>query len=160
MRSENRGGGGEAPLQAAQDAAAFALCRGRLERAVAASCDPAQPWAARVAAAIRAALAFATADPVAAWILTVHVASRRLEGAAAFTAMVDHFVVALNREAPPTNHPERTARNTVTRVARQTLLHLELRPDTPATAIAPDLIVFALTPYVGLAEAQRWAGDV
>jgi hypothetical protein len=37
------------------------------------------------------------------------------------------------------------------------LLHLEAQPDEPVTAIASDLIVFALTPYVGLTAARRLA---
>jgi hypothetical protein len=74
--------------------------------------------------------------------------------------MVDDFAARLNRGAPPVGHPERTARNVVTRIARQTLLHLEMRPDVPVSEIAPDLIVFALVPYTGLAEAQRWAAAV
>ncbi len=59
--------------------------------------------------------------------------------------------------SPPTRHPERTARNVVLRIARQVLLQLELNPASPPSALAPELIVFALTPYLGLAEAQRWA---
>ena len=144
-------------MEAAQDADAFALCRRRLERTVAASCDPAQPWGAGIATAIQAALRFAETDPVAARVLTVHAAFRRIEGDAAFTAMVDHFAATLNRGAPPTSRAELTARNIVTRIARQTLLHLEMRPDVPVAEIAPDLIVFALTPYAGFAEAQRWS---
>jgi hypothetical protein len=110
-----------------------------------------------VAAGIEAALRFAETEPVAAQVLTVHTAHRRLDGGSAFTEMVDHFAGLLNREAPSTDRPERTGRNVVTRIARQTLLHLETRPGVPVTEIAPDLIVFALTPYVGFAAAQRWA---
>jgi hypothetical protein len=157
VRSENRGVGGKTPLEAAQDPVAFALCRRRLERTLAASCDPAQPWAAGAAAAIEAALGFAEVDPVAARVLTVHSAFRRIEGAAPFMAMVEDFAAVLNCGAPPTSRPERTARNIVTRVARQTLLQLEMRSNAPVVEIAPDLIVFALTPYTGFAEAHRWA---
>jgi hypothetical protein len=157
VSSENRSGGGEIPLEAVGDAAAFELCRRRLEYAVDASCDPAQPWASRVAAAIRAACGFAETDPVAARVLTVHAAFRRIEGAAAFTAMVDHYAELFNGDAPAIARPQRTARNIVTRIARQTLLHLEARPSAPLSEIAPDLIVFTLTPYTGLAEAQRQA---
>lgn len=139
--------------------AGFALYRRRLERAVADSCDPAQAWAARVATAIAAALAFAEANPVAAQALTFHAAFRRGEGEAEFAAMIDHFAALLDRDAPPVAHPERTARNVVTRIARQTLLHLEMKPDAPLTEIAPDLVLFALIPHVGLAEARRYAAS-
>jgi hypothetical protein len=71
--------------------------------------------------------------------------------------MVDDLAAVLRRGAPAVPRPERTARNLVLRVARQMLLHLESRPDEPVTMIGPDLIVFALTPYVGLAAARRLA---
>lgn len=135
----------------------LALYRRRVERAVAASCDPAQPWAGRVAAAIRATLAFAEATPVAARNLTIAAAFRREGDEAAFAAMVDHFAALLSRGAPPVRRPERTARTIVTRIARQTLLHLETRPGAPLAEVAPDLILFALIPYTSLAEAQRHA---
>lgn len=157
MERENRGGGADDPIQTADDAVAFALYRRRLERVVAASCDPSQPWAARVAVAIRAALVLATNDPVAARALTVHAAQRRMNGGFAFVAMVDGLAEKLARDAPPTAHADRMARNLVRRIARQTFLHLELRPGDPVTEIAPDLIVFALTPYVGFSESRRWA---
>lgn len=159
MNGEKRGGRGEAALTTAQDAADFALHRGRLERVVGAACDPGQPWPARVGAAIRAALVFAAVDPPAARSLAVHAASGRVEGDPSFAAMIDHFAALLNREAPSIARPESLAANIVARIARQVLLHLETRPDTPVTAIAPDLIVFALTPYTGFAEARRWAED-
>lgn len=159
MTSDKRGGGGAAPLDAAQDAAAFGLCRKRLERAVGRSCDPEEEWAARVAVAIRAALEFADAEPVAARVLTVHAAHRRLDGASAFAAMVEHFAALLAVGAPPTSRPVETAEDVVLRVARQTLLRLELQPGSSVAEIAPDLIMFALTPYTGFAVAQRLAGD-
>ena len=71
-------------------------------------------------------------------------------------ALVDEFAAHLIADAPPVPHPERTARNVVLRLMRQTLLQLELRGEPP-TAIAPDLVVFAPTPYLGLREARRWA---
>ena len=73
--------------------------------------------------------------------------------------MVDEIAARLAEGAPPTRHPERTARNVVLRVARQLLLQLEVRRDEPPSAIAPELVVFALTPYIGMAEAQRWAEE-
>jgi hypothetical protein len=138
----------------------YAFVRGRFERRVAAAIgteDGAAPWAARVATAIRAALAAAAAERDAALLLLLPVAGRRSDDHAAFAEMVDDLAGRLRAGAPPVPDAERTARNLVLRLARQTLLHLELDPGEPVTAIAPDLIVFALTPYVGLAEARRLA---
>jgi hypothetical protein len=155
--TEKRGGQGGAVLEAAQDADSFGLCLERLERAVLAVCDPQLPWPAGVAAGIRAALQFADAAPVAAGVLTVHATGRRLDGAAAFAAMVDRFADLLLLGAPPTRRPDSISRNVVARIARQMILHLENRPDRPMTEIAPDLINFALTPFLDFAEAKRWS---
>lgn len=157
MTSKSRGESDAAVLLAAADAATFALCRKRLERAISAACTPDRQWPARVAAGIEAALRFADADSTATRVLTTQAAFRGRHGAQAFEEMVDRFADLFRRGAPPTSHPDRTARTIVVRIARQTLLQLERRPDARATEIAPDLIVFALIPYLGFAEAQRWA---
>ena len=117
------------------------------------------PWAEEVAATIRIGLARAATDPAAARQLTLPASGRRGGDADAYGAMVDELSARLLRGAPPLPDPQRTARNVVVRVARQTLLQLETRPEEPVTAITPDLIVFALTPYVGLAEARRLAAQ-
>lgn len=112
----------------------------------------------RVAAGIGAALELAEADPVAGRVLTLPSAHRGRGGSTpGFAGMVDRFATQLSAGAPAVTRPERTARNTVLRVARQVLLYIETRPSLPVTEISPDLIVFALTPYVGLAEARRRA---
>jgi len=135
----------------------YAFLRSRFERDLAAAVDPAAPWPERVAAAISTALRMAEADPAAARRLTLPAAGRRSDDLGSFTSMVDDLAAKLRRDAPAVARPERTARNVVLRVARQVLLQLELRPGEPVTAIASDLVLFALTPYVGLATARRLA---
>lgn len=135
----------------------YAILRSRFERDLAAAIDPAAPWPERVAAAIRAVLRSAAADPAAAHRLALPAAGRRTEDLTPFTAMVDELAALLRCGAPAIPDPARTARNLILRVARQILLHLEARPNEPVTTIGPDLIVFALTPYVGLAAARRLA---
>lgn len=156
MGQKNRGDRGGSIRKIAQDPEAFSRCRNRLERSIGAACEPGRSWQQRVAEAIRAALRFAEAEPVAARILTVHSACRRYGDEVSFTGLVDDLAARLAADAPPVPNPERTARNVVLRIMRQTLLQLELRREGP-TAIAADLVVFALTPYVGLKEAQRQA---
>lgn len=120
--------------------------------------DDPSAWAAGVAAAIREGLARAEADPVSARRLTLPASGRRGGDRDGYARMVDDLCARLLNGAPSLRDPERTARNTVVRAARQVLLHLESRPEDPVTEIAPDLIVFALTPYVGLAAARHLAG--
>jgi hypothetical protein len=135
----------------------YAILRSRFERDLTAAVDPEAPWPERVAAAIQGALRSAAADPLAARRLTLPAAGRRSDDLASFTAMVDDLAAKLRRDAPAVPSPERTARNLVVRLARQVLFHLEAQPEEPVTTIAPDLIVFALTPYVGLTAARRLA---
>jgi hypothetical protein len=135
----------------------YVILRYRFERDLTAAVDPAAPWPERVAMTIRAVLRSADADPAAAHRLFLPAAGRRSDDLASFTALVDDLAAKLRRDAPAVPSPERTARNLVVRVGRQVLLHLETRPDEPVITIAPDLVVFALTPYVGLAAARRFA---
>lgn len=135
----------------------YVALRLRFERAVASTVDRRVTWPERLATAIRAALQQAAADPAAARRLVLPAAGRRTDDLVPFVEAVDGLAARLRRDAPVVPHPERTARNLVLRVARQALLHLETRPEEPVTTIGPDLIVFALTPYVGLAEARRLA---
>jgi hypothetical protein len=137
----------------------FIHCRQRLERAVADSCGSEQPWAECVAAAIRAALELAEADPAAGHVLTVHAANRGGGIDRGFADLVDRLASLWSSGAPPVPLPELTAHNAILRIARQVLLYIETRPATPVTEIVPDLVVFSLTPYVGLAAARRAAGS-
>jgi hypothetical protein len=145
--------------EALQDPDSFARCRDRLDAAIAGGCEPGAPWPAQVIAAIRAALEFAESDRLAALVITAHAAHRRSLSTPAFAAMVEQWAGRLREGAPPTRHPHRTATGVAQRIARQILLQLELRPDVPPTRIAGDLIVFALTPYLGFVEALRWAEE-
>lgn len=143
--------------EALQDPDGFGPCRARLDAAIEGSCEPGGPWPDRVVAALRAALEFAESDRVSALVIAAHAAHRRSTHMPAFAAMVEDWAARLREGAPPTRHPQRTATAVVQRTARQILLQLELRPEVPPTTIAADLIVFALTPYLGFVEALRWA---
>lgn len=136
----------------------FILCQLRLELALGASRGSGDGWAARIAGAIRAALELVDADGMLGRVLTTPAANRRREPDPQFTAMVDHLAELWLRGAPPIPNPKRAARVHIMRIARQVLLHLEMRPQSAVTEIAPDLIVLTLTPYVGLTEARRRAG--
>lgn len=149
------GAGAAADLGAAPEP--YAVVRRRFERELTSAAPPEAPWPERLAVAIRAALCQAARDPTAARRLVLPVAGRRNHDLGPFTEMVDGLAAALRCGAPAVPRPERTARNLVLRVARQILLHLETRPEEPVTALAPDLIVFALTPYIGLPAARRLA---
>jgi hypothetical protein len=131
--------------------------RRRLEAAVDSSCDRGEAWAARVAAGVRAALQLVEAEPESGRALAAQAANRGGGWEPEFAALVEALAARFERDAPPVARPERTARNTVLLLVRQVLLYLETRPAGRVTEIAPDLIVFSITPYVGLEEARRRA---
>jgi hypothetical protein len=156
MGSEAWIGADPVALDAAQSAVEFRRCRKRLERRIDRACDPDQPWPARASAGIHAALDFARTDPTAAWVLTVHATVRRLDGGATFGEMVDRLAGIFSRGAPePRQPPPLSPENVVIRIARQA--HRQIEAGETVVDISADLIFFALTPYVGYAEAKRWS---
>jgi hypothetical protein len=137
----------------------YAKVRARFERDVVKASGSWTTWPEGIAATIRAALAVGAADPSTAYRLTEPASGRRSRDHAAFVAAVEDLGARLRHGAPGAMRAERPARNLVLRVARQVCLQLENRPGEALTEIAPDLIVLALTPCVGLAEARRLAAQ-
>lgn len=135
--------------------AEFDRCLGRLEQAVADSCDRGAEWPHAVAGGVYAALEFAAADPAAARVLTGEATARWRHGEPAFVAMVDRFAALLSRGAPAPNPRLPDARSVVTRIARQ--VNLQLEAGREVMEIAPDLTFLALMPYLGFAGARRWS---
>ena len=158
MAVKKRSAAKPAALDVAKKMEAFALCRHRLERAVANSCEIDQPWAARITGAIYASLEFAASDPGAARLLTVHAAVRRFGGGEAFEAMIDHFADLFSQGAPERKRRAAASPNSaLTRIARQTYHQVENGRAEEMVEIAPGLIAYVLTPYVGYEEAKRWS---
>lgn len=132
----------------------FIASRRRLESVIERACASGGSWAERVAAATQAGLEWVEGDPEAGEALAGRVVSRDMGLDPEFAELVEQLAAMLGRGAPAVGRPERTARNTVLLLARQVLLYIETRPGGAVTEIAPDLIVFALTPYVGMEEAR------
>jgi hypothetical protein len=81
---------------------------------------------------------------------------RRVEPEPAFNEMIDRFSALLDQGAPtPSPRPAPDARSTVLRIARQVINQIESGRAEEMLRIAPDLSVYALTPYVGYTEAKR-----
>lgn len=134
----------------------FGHCRERLEAAIEEACEGQVGWPARVSCAVRAALGFAAADPDAGRTLTEGARLHRRENEE-FAVLVDRLAAQLARGAPPRNQRLPDAATVVTRIARQVNLELEAGRGPTLAAIAPDLTFLALMPYLGFAEARRWA---
>jgi hypothetical protein len=139
--------------------AAFARLQVRLEEACAGCVD----WSDGVAAAVRAALEFAAADPAAANVLTNEALAAGQDGIARRERLLAYVGRGLipgrsqrpdARELPPvTEHA--LAGGIVAIVGER--LDRGRAADLPA--LAPEAIQFVLTPYLGPDEARRIAAS-
>jgi len=138
---------------------AFARLQIRVETACAAEAD----WSAQVAAAIRAALAFAAADPESADVLTNGAMAEGRDGFARYERMLAHFGEGLRPGRAERPHgeglPETTEKAMVAGFASliANRLHGEAAAELPG--IAPEAIQFVLTPYLGAEDARRLGAE-
>lgn len=133
---------------------AFAQLQAQVETA----CAGEAAWPARVAAGIRAALAFAAADPAAAQALTNEAMTDGGEGFARYDRMLEHFAADLRpgRDERPEGEllPEITEKLMVGGLASLIAQRLDFGRQAELPALAPEAIQFVLTPYVGTEEAR------
>jgi hypothetical protein len=138
--------------------AAFSGAVGRLQVAVLEACQEQEQWSAKVAAAIAAAIDFAATEPKSVQLLTVEALIQRPDGGRRYVQTIEHFAELLRIEAPVDDRrPQSTEQALVGGVA--TTIADRMRHDTPneLQAAIPELVEFVLLPYVGSAEAKRWA---
>ena len=139
---------------------AFARLQIRIETACASEPD----WPAGVAAGIRAALAFAAADPVAAQVLTNDAMAEGKVGFSRYDRMIEYFAAALQPGRAERPHgdrlPEITEKTMVGGVAMLVAQRLNFGRHVELPRLASEATQFVLTPYLGAAEARRVAyGD-
>ena len=135
----------------------FARLRIRLETACASQPD----WSLGTAAAIRAALEFAAADPDAVQALTSDALAAGKPGFAHYERLVSFLCYLL----PPgrAEHPEaerlprETERALAGGVAMLVAQRVDLGRHAELPALAPEAIQFVLTPYLGIDEARQVA---
>lgn len=134
----------------------FGRCRRRLEAAIEVAWEGQATWPARVAAAVRAAVELAAADPDVGRTLTEGAGHRHGDDKE-LLALVDRLATLLESGAPPRNRRLPDAPTLIMRIARQINLELEAGRGSTLAAVAPDLTFLALMPYLGFAEARRWS---
>ena len=139
--------------------AAFSGAVGRLQVAVLEACREQEEWPAKVAAAIAVAIDFAVTEPKSVQLLAVEALIQRPDGGRRYVQTIEHFAELLRAEAPVDDRrPQSTEQALVGGVA--TTIADRMRHDAPSElhAAIPELVEFVLLPYVGSAEAKRWAG--
>lgn len=151
------GQGREEPISESAFEPAFARLQIRIETA----CVGASGWPAQVAAGIRAALAFAAADPASAEALTNDALAAGKDGYARYDRMLAHFGERLlpGRALHPDGErlPEIVEKAMVGGIATLIAQRLTAGREAELSALAPEAIQFVLTPYLGAAEARRVA---
>lgn len=139
--------------------AAFARLRVCVEQACLGVPD--SDWSRQIAAAIRAALDFAAADPMAGQVLTNGALAAGKEGFAHYDRMISHFAAELRfgRDERPEGEwlPPITERMMVGGLASLIAQRLDFGRHVELSHLAPEAIQFVLTPYLGGEEARRVA---
>jgi hypothetical protein len=139
--------------------AAFARLQVRLEEACAESTD----WSGGIAAAVRAALEFAAADPHAANVLTNEAMAAGKDGIARRERLLAYVGKGLARgrgrqpggeELPPVT--ERALAGGIVALVGE---RLATGRAAELPHLAPEAIQWVLTPYLGAEEARRVAGS-
>jgi hypothetical protein len=144
-------------------ASSFESAFGRLQVAILEACGSAEDWPHKVAAAVRAGLELAAADPAAAQTLTNEALAHGADGIARYERLTAYLREGLapGREERP--HGERLPDITEQALASGVVTLVAQRGDQGRSlelvALAPEVIQFVLTPYLGTAEAKRVARE-
>jgi hypothetical protein len=142
--SHSEGGGAAGPELAELRAALVATCRTREE------------WPDKVAVGVYAALEFAAADPDRALGLLARDGERDGE-ANAYRQTVDCLIDLLDGIVPAAASPAGGSAGSVEGIAMVVSHHLRADRLEGLGQIGPELVEFALQPYLGYVEAKRWA---
>lgn len=142
--------------------AAFEVAAGRLRKALAGACEAERPWPARVGAAILAVLDFAAAEPAAARVLALDSLAQGPIAALLRQHLVDEFaeLLAAGREERSVDAVlwslvDQAQAGSLAGVVGECLRAGEEGNVLPR--LGPELVELTLLPYVGSAEAKRWA---
>ena len=140
-------------------ASAFESAFARLQIRVETACAGETDWPAQVAAALRAALAFAASDIDSANALTSEVLANGSAGYARYDRMLNHFGEQLlpGRALRPEGEwlPEITEKAMVGGIVTLVAQRLDMGRAAELPGLAAEAIQFVLTPYLGTEEARR-----
>jgi hypothetical protein len=140
---------------------AFEAAFGRLQVAVEEAYLSQAAWSEQAAAAIRAGLQFAAADPTVADLLTNEALAHGSDGVARYQRLIDYCagLLAPGRDQLPagTLLPETLERSLAGGIVMLVAQRADRGRAGELPELVPDAIQFALTPYLGIEEARRIA---
>jgi hypothetical protein len=125
------------------------------------ACARREGWSSKVAAAIEAALDFAVADPHAANLLTNEALAQGGPGLARYQRLIsylaEHLSLGRRERGENARLPEITERALASGVATLIAQRLDNGREGELSALAPEIVQFVLTPYVGVEQARQQA---
>jgi hypothetical protein len=140
---------------------AFESAFARLQVTIETACAAEHAWTARVAAVIRAALAFAATDPATARVLTSEAMAAGKAGFARYDRMIEHFATGLQPGRAEREEgqwlPEITEKAMVSGIAMLIAQRVDMGREDELPGLVSEAIQFVLTPYIGVEEAKRVA---
>lgn len=137
-----------------QDMNDFSISFGKLQAAVDAACQRQDEWPAKLAAGIYASLDFAIGDPAAARTLIVDI--RLGDEGERYRQLIECFSEQLGQLATRDERLPVLNEALVGSIAAIVADHVRSERLDRLPAIAPELVNFALLPYLGFDEAKRW----
>jgi len=135
----------------------FRQLLGDLEACVAFACAARDEWPAQVAAGIYAGVEFAIEHPT---VLDARLALEKVERPypAGYTHLIERLAELMSSGAPAGSRlPGRTDEALVAGIVGLIGDHLRVGRREALEALRPDLVLLALLPYLGFAEAREWA---
>ncbi len=152
----------ESAGQPGEFASAFDAAFARLQVAIEAACAAQPEWPDGVVAGIRAALEWAAGERSGAQLLTNEALAGGAPGFARYDRMVSYIggLLLPGRElaAHGERLPEVTERALASGLAMLVAQRLSFDRESELPGLASEAAQFALTPYLGTAEARRVAG--
>lgn len=139
---------------------AFPLALANLETAVLDACAGEDEWPAQIAAGICAGVDYAIAHPEVAETLAVD-AREGADGLRQYESVVGRLAGFLRVKAPRQDRlPGATDETLVAGMVGLVGDHLRIGRTDRLEELRPELVLLTLLPYLGFAEAQKWANQV
>lgn len=137
----------------------WALPLVRLETAVLDACTAESEWPAQIAAGVYAAVDYAIANPIVIEALGL-AESSETEAVRRYERFIGRLAGFVQVNAPlDTRRPGSTDEALVAGVVGLVGDHIRIGRVDRLIELRPDLVLLMLLPYLGFAEAQRWANE-
>jgi hypothetical protein len=143
-----------------RDPAEFPVALAGLETAVLDACAVEGEWPAQVAAAIYAGVDFAIENPTVARALTIDAAAEA-DCMRRYERVIGRLAGFIQIKAPRDSRlPGSTDEALMAGIVGLVGDHIRIGRLDRLTELRPELVLLTLLPYLGFAEAQRWANQV